>query len=95
MRTRRRPWTVVVPHRGSAAAMIHRVAMVRITVGMRCVLDGVDLGTRHRETGRTGDRERGERKASDDEAAEATSLPAEHRKNARAPIHLVIPIAPL
>ena len=86
---------MVVLHRRSGAAVIHRVAMVRITVGMRCVLDGVDLGTRHRETGRTGDRERGERKASDDEAAEATSLPAEHRKNARAPIHLVIPIAPL
>jgi len=64
-----------------------------MTVGR--VLAGVDLGRRHSEAGRGGDHERGERKASDDEAAEAIPLPAEHRKNARAPIHLVIPIAPL
>jgi hypothetical protein len=75
--------------------MIHRVAVAVITMGMRCVLAGVDLGRRHRETRRGRDRERGDRKASDDEAAEATPLPAERRKDTRAPIHLVIPIAPL
>jgi len=96
MRTMRRPGTVVVvPRRAGAAAVIHRVAVVPMAVGMRRVLAGVGLGGRHRETGRTGDRERSERKTSDDEAAEATPLPAEHRKNARAPIHLVIPIEPL
>lgn len=86
---------MVVLHRRSGAAVIHRVAVMRLTVGMRRVLAGIDLGGCHGETRRSGDRERGERKASDDEAAEATPLPAEHRKNARAPIHLVIPIAPL
>jgi hypothetical protein len=86
---------VVVPDCGSAAAVIHCVAVVRMSVGLRRVLASLDLGIRHGETGRRGDRERGERKASDDKAAKATPLPAEHRKNARAPIHLVIPIAPL
>ena len=86
---------MVVLHRGTVVAVMHCVAVVSMTVGMRHVLAGVGLGGRHRETGRTGDRERSERKTSDDEAAEATPLPAEHRKNARAPIHFVIPIAPL
>ena len=95
MRTVRRPRTVVVRDCGSGAAVIHYVAVRLLTVGMRRVLAGVDLRGCHRETRRGGDRERSERKASDDEAAEATPLPAEHRKNARAPIHLVIPITPL
>jgi hypothetical protein len=66
-----------------------------MSVGMRRMIASLDLGIRHRETRRGGYRERGERKASDDEAAEALPPPAQHRKNARAPIHLVIPIAPL
>ena len=86
---------MVVLHRRSGAAVIHRVAVMRLTVGMRRVLASTDLGGCHGETRRGGDRERSKRKASDDEAAEALPPPAQHRKNARAPIHLVIPIAPL
>lgn len=76
MRAMRRPRTVVVLHRGTAAGVVHRVTVVPMTVGMRRVLAGIDLGVSHRKTGRGADRERGERKASNDEAAEATPLPA-------------------
>ena len=77
----------VVAHGWRAVAVAHRVPMVPMGVGLGRVLAGVDIGIRHREARRAGEREPGDCKPGEHEAAEAIPPPSGRRQQTVAPLH--------